>query len=70
MERLVFGYGTSRQHGEAPDRAGSFEPSPAPTADPPALASPVVKARHGEPRDWAFLGLMAFTGCSSSGRRI
>ena len=62
MERLVFGYGTSRPHGEAPDRAGSFEPSPAPTADPPALASPVVKARLGEPRDWAFIGLMAFTG--------
>ncbi len=53
MERLVFGYGTSRHQGEAPERADTFEQAPA--------APPVARARQGEPRDWAFIGLVAFT---------
>jgi len=60
VERLVFSYGRSRHQGEAPERAGTFEPAPAAAAVP--LAPAAVTARHAEPRDWAFLGLMAFTG--------
>jgi putative inorganic carbon (hco3(-)) transporter len=62
VERLAFSYGTSRHHGEAPEPAGSFEQAPAPVADARPPAPAVVKGRIDEPRDWAFLGLMAFTG--------
>lgn len=52
-ERLVFGYGTGR--GEAPRRA--VVQHFAPVAD--AGAAPSLPAK--ERRDWAFLGLLAFT---------
>ena len=63
MERLTFSYGTSRHQGEAPERADSFDPAAAAAA----VAAPITavgKARThaAEPRDLAFLGLMAFTG--------
>lgn len=59
MERLVFSYGTSRNQTETPARPAPIERRVAPAG--PAAAA--VKAiRHVEPRDWAFLGLMMFTG--------
>jgi O-antigen ligase len=53
VERLVFGYGTSRHEGEAPERGDTFQQAPA--------APLATRARQGEPRDWAFIGLVAFT---------
>ena len=61
MERLTFSYGTSRHQGEAPERAATFEPAPAADTAPIAPAAS-ARARDAEPRDLAFLGLMAFTG--------
>lgn len=54
-ERLVFGYGASR--GEAPQRAAvrTVESDDAGPTDEPGR-------RVRERRDWAFLGLLAFTG--------
>ena len=55
-ERLTFGYGTSRQGGDAPPRdSGAGGPTP----PPPAHAA----VRFAEPsrRDWAYVGLLAFT---------
>jgi O-antigen ligase len=56
MERLVFGYGTGGHHGETPRRG---EPSEAAAGAPPRDAA--AAAAPAERRDWAFLGLMAFT---------
>jgi O-antigen ligase len=56
MERLVFGYGTGGHHGETPGRG---EPSEAPAVATPHPAAAAVAP--AESRDWAFLGLMAFT---------
>ena len=63
MERLVFGYGTGRHQGEAPARTDAFEHQAAPEAAPIAAD---VKPRY-EPRDWAFLGLMAFRASARLG---
>jgi O-antigen ligase len=56
-ERLVFGYGTSRHTGVAPERA------PAPAEGPPILSSHepagVVARRDGQ--EGAFVGLLVFT---------
>ncbi len=65
MERLVFGYGTSRHTGETPEtfrlKAEATGVS-SPTATTPPVASALRrKAADAEPRDWAYLGLMAFT---------
>ena len=60
MERLAFGYGTARHTGEPPERSAS----PGVTCD--AVAAPAViesgASRSTERRDWAFVGLMVFTG--------
>ena len=57
MERLAFGYGGARQQTEAPSPARPFNgPPPDPAFDAEAPA-----ARPERRRDWAFLGLMAFT---------
>jgi O-antigen ligase len=61
-ERLVFNYGTSGHDGSAPARDGNardaVEAAPAaPIARPEA---PVTRPRTAR-RDWAFIGLMAFT---------
>jgi putative inorganic carbon (hco3(-)) transporter len=59
VERLVFGYGTSRNHREAPA-------PPIPAGQVGAPVTPVAAAaravRHADTRDWAFIGLMLFTG--------
>ena len=58
-ERLVFGYGTSGHAGHAPARR-SGRPERVTIAAAPAAperAAPAVRER----RDWAFLGLLAFT---------
>jgi O-antigen ligase len=64
MERLVFGYGTGGHNGEAP-KADDFRPKPEATRSVPGaqeVASAFERKRTGqEPRDWAFVGLMAFT---------
>jgi O-antigen ligase len=59
VERLVFGYGTSRHQTEAPARPTRFEQGVAPQA-PVAVAA--KSTPRVEARDWAFLGLMVFTG--------
>jgi putative inorganic carbon (hco3(-)) transporter len=74
MERLVFGYGTSRHKGETPEtfrpqaeaaRVGSptAANSPVASATNPLVASAFRRKARSDaaPRDWAFLGLMAFT---------
>jgi putative inorganic carbon (HCO3(-)) transporter len=54
-ERLAFGFGTSGRRSNAPARAAGDPRPPAPSA-------PAVPARAGaERRDWAFIGLLAFT---------
>src|SRR5262245_6491212 len=61
-ERLVFGYGTAGQRRELPGCA--IQPA---TQTSPIRFSPVAEGRAGAPsraaerRDWAFLGLLAFT---------
>ena len=62
MERLVFGYGTGGHNGEAPKADAGFRPKAeaAPVEKDVASASGRKHAER-EPRDWAFLGLMAFT---------
>jgi len=63
VERLTFTYGASRHQGEAPERADTFDPAPPAAADaPPVSAVGKGRAHAAEPRDLAFLGLMAFTG--------
>lgn len=59
MERLVFGYGTGGHNGEAP-KADGFRPKAA-TPVGKEVASAFSRKDEREPRDWAFLGLMAFT---------
>jgi len=55
-ERLTFGYGTSRHGGDAPSRDGG------PPGPPPAAPTEAA-LRFAEParRDWAYVGLLAFT---------
>ena len=77
MERLVFGYGTSRHEGETPDdfaleggrRIGETA-LPAPRIRRGRLVLPRILGgfrlqaegpHDAEPRDWAFIGLMVFT---------
>jgi putative inorganic carbon (hco3(-)) transporter len=55
-ERLAFGYGTSRQGGEAPSRGEAPAPPP-PTGGARAAVLPAAPER----REWAFIGLLAFT---------
>jgi O-antigen ligase len=59
-ERLVFGYGTSGHDGHAPARAGGLL-FPAAATGPAEDARVPPATRAPERRDWAFLGLMAFT---------
>ncbi len=59
MERLAFRYGTSGHDGEAPARARAGETSTPPDA-PPAETTAPHRPERAE-RDWAFLGLLAFT---------
>ena len=59
MERLVFGYGTSRHTGEAAPHALPATPD---AEGPFAAAAAGPAARVAPDRDWAFLGLMLFTG--------
>jgi putative inorganic carbon (hco3(-)) transporter len=61
VERLVFGYGTTRHQGEAPERAAAPDPA-ADAALPAPAAIESATSRSGERRDWAFIGLMVFTG--------
>lgn len=58
MERLVFGYGTSRKDGEAP---GTFRLKAEATSPLPVASGFSRKITGTEPRDWAFIGLMTFT---------
>jgi putative inorganic carbon (hco3(-)) transporter len=59
VERLVFSYGTSRHQGETPSRAAALEqPTPLVAAVAPAADA----APHPERSEWAFIGLMVFTG--------
>ena len=64
MERLVFSYGTSRHQAEAPARPAGVEQVVAGTTTGigTAPAAAVKVTHHAEPRDWAFIGLMVFTG--------
>jgi putative inorganic carbon (hco3(-)) transporter len=55
-ERLTFGYGTSSQGGDAPSRDSAGPTPPAPHAAHTARPEPVR-------RDWAYMGLLAFTAC-------
>ena len=61
MERLVFSYGTARRRRETPAR----HTSPSPAAEPPPPPASVAEAPTGRrervKRDWAFIGLIAFT---------
>ncbi len=57
-ERLAFGYGTAGHTGETAARPGAFG---AVSGTRPARAVQAVAAAR-ERSDWAFLGLMAFTG--------
>lgn len=54
-ERLVFGYGTSRHGGETPPRDDP------PTRPAPPRAEVVARDMAPSRRDWAFMGLLAFT---------
>jgi O-antigen ligase len=60
-ERLAFGYGTTGHAGEAPSRAPV---SAAPIADTekPSTAEPAAFVSRVDRRDWAFIGLLTFTG--------
>jgi O-antigen ligase len=58
LERLVFGYGTSRRPGDAPVPAAAAKHAPAAAAVPAAAVRAAGQVERG---DWAFLGLMAFT---------
>src|SRR5262245_50669368 len=60
-ERLAFGYGTSGHDGGAPPR----EPAPDPSARASREPLPVESATfvpRADRRDWAFIGLLTFTG--------
>ncbi len=61
-ERLAFGYGTSGHAGDAPPRRFSPQPGPAfpGSASPPPVTTPAPA--RAERADWAFIGLMVFTG--------
>jgi O-antigen ligase len=59
VERLVFGYGTSRSQTETPVSPADIGPVAAPV---PSIATAARAAARAEPRDWAFIGLMVFTG--------
>lgn len=56
-ERLTFGYGASPQGGETPSRDGG------PSAPMPPPTQPPAQIHFAEParRDWAYVGLLAFT---------
>ncbi len=61
-ERLAFGYGTSGHSGGTPSRTGS---GPSEWPQPPSNdTSPLVipSTARAERTDWAFVGLMIFTG--------
>jgi putative inorganic carbon (HCO3(-)) transporter len=60
VERLVFGYGTSRHQGEAPAPAAALSAAALAPAPEPAAPHTEVAAR-AERLDWAYLGLLAFT---------
>jgi O-antigen ligase len=57
-ERLTFGYGTSAHGGEAPSCDGGTG-APTPPAPPPAET--VFHFSEPRRRDWAYVGLLAFT---------
>src|SRR5919112_3177118 len=59
-ERLAFGYGTSGHGGQAPARHSAPE-RPVETLPVSSAASVSAPVRQDR-RDWAFIGLMAFTG--------
>ena len=62
MERLAFGYGTSKASAE-PAVAGSRPAGRGVMDTPPSpLPAPAAVVERGEERDWAFVGLMLFTG--------
>lgn len=58
-ERLTFGYGTSPPGGKAPSRDGG------PSGPTPPPSTPHAQIHFAEPvrRDWAYVGLLAFTAC-------
>jgi O-antigen ligase len=58
VERLAFSYGRSRHQSEAPERPAIVAHDAAPA--PPAATA--ARAARPEARDWAFIGLMLFTG--------
>jgi O-antigen ligase len=66
MERLVFGYGTTPPPDDA-EGSVRLKPAAARAAADAAAASPgrvggaTLRRTAAEPRDWAFVGLMAFT---------
>jgi putative inorganic carbon (hco3(-)) transporter len=57
-ERLAFGFGTSGQRSEAPER-GQAPLRPVPLPAQAEAAAPAASSR--ERRDWAYLGLLMFT---------
>ena len=60
-ERLAFGYGTSGHSGDAPARRLSLQSDPAfPGSTSPSVTTPAPP--RSERADWAFIGLMVFTG--------
>jgi len=61
MERLVFGYGTGRHHGEAPEAAQAARSGEVSSVEQDAASAFSRKHAEQQTRDWAFLGLMAFT---------
>lgn len=60
-ERLVFGYGTARQRREAPARASADLAAP-PSAPRVTETAGASEGDTDKRRDWAFTGLLAFTG--------
>jgi putative inorganic carbon (hco3(-)) transporter len=60
-ERLAFGFGTSGQRADAPRRTQDETPDPVRQARADAPASDAATRAPREGRDWAYMGLLAFT---------